>query len=118
MLSISGFLYLLFLGAAYLDTGNFTLWLYIGGLMLGIGQIVAGGTLFDVRKFLDSKSLSQAAGTIFIIGGSLMFALIGIYLIGWVAIGVGNFLLGILLFSSPVPESKVAAPDGSAGPAP
>jgi len=81
-----------------------TFWyIYLGVLFVGIGHIVAGVVAATMRKYLDSRDAPMISCIMFIIGGGLLCAFIGVFIIGWVFSAIGYFLLSAAFFSAPVP---------------
>ncbi|MBM4248482.1 MAG: hypothetical protein FJ149_03440 [Euryarchaeota archaeon] len=117
MTSIAGFVYLGFLGAATVDPASSFVMIYLGGLMLGVSGIVAGVALVDNRRFLDGRDMAVAAGILLIIGGGLLAGVIGLYIIGWVAMAVGYFISAVVFFSAPVPNPAGERAETAATPA-
>jgi len=105
-LAPSGFIFVAAVMGAVNSTGDAALFIYLGALFLGIGHIISGITATLMRKFLDARDAPVISCIMFIIGGGLLCAFIGIYIIGWVFSAIGYFMLGVVMFTAPVPPPE------------
>jgi hypothetical protein len=93
---------------SYVDGIVLTTTFWFVPIMLGIASIVGGAMLIVMKRYAAKPILTNAAGIMMIIGGSLLTAIIGIIGVGLFLLAVGDILFGTSLFidATHTPEEK------------
>jgi hypothetical protein len=94
----------------YYYTANF-MWEFMAHLVLGIGLIMAALAINQAKRYLEVERQVQGIITFatigLAIGGMLFTAIVGMFLVGWIATAVSLFMLSVEFYHAPVPENPV-----------
>lgn len=92
----------------YYYTPNF-MWEYMAHLVLGIGLIMAALAVNQAKRYLEVERQVQGVMTFAAIGlaiaGMLFTALVGMFLVGWIAMAISLFMISVEFYHAPVPEN-------------
>jgi hypothetical protein len=93
---------------SYSYSANF-MWEYMAHLVLGIGLIMAALAINQAKRYLEVERQVQGIITFSSLGlaiaGMLFTAIIGMLLVGWIAMAVSLFMLSVEFYHAPVPEN-------------
>jgi hypothetical protein len=86
-----------------------TMWMYVAHLTLGIGLIMAGLAMNQAKRYFEVERQMQGIMTFatggLAISGILFCAMIGMYMVGWIAMAVSLFMLSMEFYHAPVPDA-------------
>jgi hypothetical protein len=92
----------------YYYTANF-MWEFMAHLVLGIGLIMAALAINQAKRYLEVERQVQGIITFatigLAIGGMLFTAIVGMFLVGWIATAVSLFMISVEFYHAPVPEN-------------
>jgi hypothetical protein len=92
----------------YSYSANF-MWEFMAHLVLGIGLIMAALAINQAKRYLEVERQVQGIITFatigLAIGGMLFTAIVGMFLVGWIATAVSLFMISVEFYHAPVPEN-------------
>ena len=95
---------------SYSYSANF-MYQYMAHLVLGIGLIMAALAINQAKKYLEVERQVQGVITFASLGlaisGMLFTAIVGMILVGWIAMAVSLFMFSVEFYHAPVPENPV-----------
>jgi hypothetical protein len=86
------------------------MWVYVSHLFLGIGIMLSAAALQQTKAYYDpirqSHGLLGWAAIGLLVSSILFICIIGIYLVGWVILGISLFLLSVEFHYAPLPSNE------------
>jgi len=83
------------------------MYIFLAHMSLGVGLIMAALAIYQAKRFFEVERQVQGitgfASIGLAIAGLLFTAIVGMYLIGWIAMGVSLFMISIEFYHAPVP---------------
>ena len=86
------------------------IWLFMGSVSFGIGIVAMGASLEQVKRYMDPMSEGYRnigrVTVLSLIAGLLFMVMLGMFIIGWVLLGLAMMFLSQAFDQAPVPEAS------------